>query len=162
MVSIRDASVNDVEALLDLRAVMFDAMDPGGAVTDWQGPCRQILLDGLLAGDLIGAVGETADGAVVASGVATVRRWLPSPTNPSGLKGYIGSMATLAPWRRQGIGRRITEHLIDALGRRGVTEIELHATEAGENVYRSLGFTSSDARSELTLQTDADRSERTT
>jgi len=83
-----------------------------------------------------------------------VRRWLPSPTNPSGLKGYIGSMATLDPWRRQGIGRRITEHLISGLAERGVTEIELHATENGESIYRAIGFTDRDPRTELTLRTD--------
>ncbi len=154
MVSIRSATVDDVEALLDLRAVMFDTVGPEDqADHSWQRACRQILLDGLTSRDLIGVVAETDDGVVVASGVATIRRWLPSPINPSGLKGYIGSMATREPWRRQGLGRKITENLIDQLAQRGVTEIELHATEAGENVYRSLGF-ANPSSPELRLHTD--------
>jgi hypothetical protein len=50
-------------------------------------------------------------------------------------------------------GRQITENLIDQLAQRGVTEIELHATEAGENIYRTLGFTNPGSP-ELTLHTD--------
>jgi GNAT superfamily N-acetyltransferase len=133
---------------------MFAAMDIRPA-DNWQGPCRHILLDGLASGDLIGSVAEADDGTIVASGIAAIHRWLPSPSNPSGLKGYVGSMATREPWRRRGIGRAVAEHLIDALAARGVTEIELHATEAGEGIYRSLGF-SDEGNTELTLHTQAD------
>lgn len=157
-VVVRAATVADIEALLMLRANMFNVADPakGGPEADcWQGACRQILLDGLAAGDLIGAIAETDDGTVVASGIATLRRWLPSPTNPTGLAGYIGSMATLEGWRRQGIGRRIAEALVTALNERGALDIDLHASEAGEGIYRSLGFVEPDAGIGLTLHTDA-------
>lgn len=156
-VAVRPATVADVEALIELRGVLFREADPDPrhAGYPWRGACRQILIDSFTAGDLIGAVAETDDGTVVASGIATLRRWLPSPTNPSGLKGYIGSMATLDGWRRQGIGRRITEALIDALAERGAVDIELHATEAGESLYRSLGFVEPVAGTDLTLHTGA-------
>jgi GNAT superfamily N-acetyltransferase len=155
MTHVRAATVHDVDALLALRAVMFDAMDIHPA-DNWQGPCRLILLDGLMSGDLIGTVAETDDGAIVASGIAAIHRWLPSPANPAGLKGYVGSMATQEPWRRRGIGRRVAEHLIDTLATRGVSEIELHATEAGEGIYRSLGFAHRGNTTQLTLHTEAD------
>ncbi len=56
-VVVRPATVDDIEALLMLRANMFPVAEPaeGGPEADrWQGACRQILLDGLAAGDLIG------------------------------------------------------------------------------------------------------------
>jgi ribosomal protein S18 acetylase RimI-like enzyme len=156
-VVVRAATAADVEALIALRTGMFqDADEESGPQGEgWQGACRQILLDGFAVGDLIGAVGETEDGTIVATGIATLRRWLPSPTNPSGLRGYIGSIATHEPWRRRGIGRRITEALVTALRERGAVDIELHATEAGEALYRSLGFVDHDAGTELTLNTYA-------
>jgi hypothetical protein len=77
-VVVRPATLTDIDALIELRSVMFDATDPdpGPEEDNWQRACRQILLDGLTAGDLIGAVAETADGTVVASGIAPLRRWL--------------------------------------------------------------------------------------
>ena len=107
------------------------------------------------AGDLVGAVAETGDGSIVASGIATLRRWLPSPTNPSGLTGYIGSMATVDEWRCRGIGGRVIEALIAMLTEHGAVDIDVHVTEAGEGVYRSLGFAEPDAGTELTLHTNS-------
>ncbi len=155
-VTIRTAEISDIEALLRLRGVMFKAMNANAASEQWEGACRQILLDGLTSGDLIAAVAVTNDGSIVASGVAAVHRWLPSPANPSGLKGYIGSMATDRKRRRQGIGRRVADALVEALHHRGITEIELQATEDGEGIYRSLGFSSPPKRTPLMLSADAD------
>src|SRR2546423_7479692 len=114
-VAVRKGAVRDVEALLRLRGVMFSSLDSTPAAQHWEGACRQVMLDGLNSGDLLAAAGETEDGTIVASGIAAVHRWLPSPANPSGLKGYL------------------------ALHERGISEIELHATEDGEGIYRSLG-----------------------
>jgi len=156
-VTIRRATISDVDALLRLRGVMFEAMKAKESANHWEGACRQILLDGLNSGDLIAAVAETSEGTIVGSGIATVHRWLPSPANPSGLKGYIGSMATDKNQRRRGIGSRVADTLIHALHQRGVTEIELQATEDGEGIYRSLGFTTPENRIPLTKSSDADQ-----
>ena len=153
--AIRLATAADAEPLITLRAVMFGDMGTTTDLNSWQGPCRQILVDGLTAGDLIGGVAEADGGTVVASGIATLRRWLPGPSNPSGLTGYIGSMSTLGAWRRHGIARRITELLIAELTTRGAVDIELHATESGEGVYRSLGFIDR-SQAALTMHTQLD------
>lgn len=63
-------------------------------------------------------------------------------------------MATLEDWRRQGIGRRIAETLVAALNERGALDIDLHASEAGEGINRSLGFVEPDAGIGLTLHAD--------
>lgn len=150
-VTIRMARISDIEELVRLRGVMFAAMDPEQTANRWEGACRQILLDGLTSGDLIAAVAVTDAGTVVASGIAAIHRWLPSPANPSGLKGYLGSMATNHDRRRHGIGRRVADALVEALHERGITEIELQATEDGEGIYRSLGFTSPSNRTPMSL-----------
>jgi ribosomal protein S18 acetylase RimI-like enzyme len=153
---VRRGTVGDIEDLLRLRAVMFDAMNVDFERADWGPACRQILLDGLSSGDLVAVVAEAEDGRVVACGIGAVRRWLPSPRNPSGLRGYIGSMATEEEWRRQGIGRHVVECVIEILRGRGVSEIDLHTTEDGEGLYRAVGFVDRDKGADLRLGTDAD------
>jgi len=93
---------------------MFDAMEVDYKPAHWESACRQILLDGLSSGDLVAAVAES--------------------------DGYIGSVATDTDWRRQGVGRQVIESLIEMLQGRGVAEIDLHATEDSESLYRAIGF----------------------
>lgn len=154
MPSLRRGTVADIEELLRLRAVLFDAMEIDFERADWESACQQILLDGLASGDLVAAVAEAEDGRLAACGIGAVRRWLPSPRNPSGLKGYIGSLSTDPDWRDHGIGRRVAERLIELLHSRGVTEIELHATEDTEGLYRAIGFVDRGAGTELRLAGD--------
>ena len=73
-----------------------------------------------------------------------------------GLRGYIGSVATDEDWRRQGIGRQVIEYLIEMLHRRGVAEIDLHATEDSEGLYRAIGFVDRDAGADLRLGSSAE------
>ncbi len=154
-VKVRPATIADIDALVQLRTLLFDdaGSDSDGADVVWQGACRQLLIDGFSVGDLLGAVAETADGTIVAGGIAALRRWLPSPTNPTGLTGYIDSLTTSEPWRRQGIGHQVVESLIEALTQRGAITIQLHATEAGEATYRRLGFVDHQPGIGLTLHT---------
>ena len=154
-VEVRPATIADVDVLVELRTMLFDGSGsgPAGGAETWQGACRQLLIDGFTVGDLLGVVAETADGTVVAGGIAALRRWLPRPANPSGLTGYIDSLTTTEPWRRQGIGRQVVEALIDALTERGAVDIEIHGPQAGEATYRRLGFVDHEPGAGLTLYT---------
>jgi ribosomal protein S18 acetylase RimI-like enzyme len=153
---VRRGTTADVEDLLRLRAVLFAALGVELERAYWESACRQVLLDGLSSGDLAAAVAETEDGTVVACGIAAIRRWLPSPRNASGLMGYIGSMATDEGWRRQGLGRQVVECLVEVLQGRGVTEIELHATESSEGLLSAAGFVDRVGRGALRLPGDDD------
>jgi GNAT superfamily N-acetyltransferase len=152
---VRRGTLADVDELLRLRAVLFEAMEVEFERTHWEPACRQILVDGLASGDLVAVVAAADDGRVVACGIGAVRRWLPSPRNPSGLRGYIGSMATDPGWRRQGLGRQVVECLVGILRGLGVTEIELHATENSEGLLRAVGFVDP-VESDLRLSTAGD------
>jgi GNAT superfamily N-acetyltransferase len=59
---------------------------------------------------------------------------------PEGKLGYILNMYTLPEYRRQGIGSGILERLIADARTLGLGRVELHASEAGEPVYRRQGF----------------------
>lgn len=61
--------------------------------------------------------------------------------NPSGKWGYIMNMYTVPKFRRRGVCRNILNALVEEATKHGTTAFELHATEAGELVYRQEGFT---------------------
>lgn len=54
---------------------------------------------------------------------------------------WLGNINVKSEFREQGIGRTITEELIDFCYGKGVKSINLIATEMGEKLYRKLGFT---------------------
>ena len=56
---------------------------------------------------------------------------------------WLGTIIVLPEYRRQGIGKEITSHLIQHCKDRGCITQLLTASEMGEPVYRKLGFTTS-------------------
>lgn len=54
--------------------------------------------------------------------------------------GYIWSVYVDPSYRRQGISRHLTQLALDHLRSIGCTTVVLHASDAGEPVYASLGF----------------------
>jgi GNAT superfamily N-acetyltransferase len=70
------------------------------------------------------------DGEIVGTGVATV----------SGRVGWVGSIWVAPAVRRRGLGRAITEAVIEELEGSGCRTLVLVATEAGRRLYERLGF----------------------
>ena len=58
-----------------------------------------------------------------------------------GALGVVGNMIVDDSYRRRGIGAAILEGVIDFLGERGCTRLELSATDAGRPLYEKYGFT---------------------
>lgn len=138
--TIRQATADDIDELLRLRQVMFDAMGVGTGDDSWHPSCAVFLAEGFLAGDVAGFVAD-ADSAVVGGGVGIIHRRLPGPGNPAGVFGYVQSMATNPDWRGQGIAGAVVEALLAWFTANGVATVDLHATAAGAPVYRKRGFT---------------------
>jgi predicted N-acetyltransferase YhbS len=76
-----------------------------------------------------GAVLETGEGRIV--GTAMWWDW-------GGRAATLGMVIVAPDWQRRGLGRRLTGHALRVLDGRAVL---LHATEAGLDLYRTLGFT---------------------
>jgi GNAT superfamily N-acetyltransferase len=79
--------------------------------------------------DCVPVVGE-ADGSIVATGVGTV----------SGPVGWIGTIFVEPAWRGQGLGRAITQTIIDRLEDAGCRTLVLVATAEGRRLYERMGF----------------------
>jgi GNAT superfamily N-acetyltransferase len=78
---------------------------------------------------------------LAASAVGRVEERLPAPGHPSGRFGFVFNVCTDERYRGRGYARATTEALLDWMAGRGVTRVDLHATEDAEHLYRSMGFT---------------------
>ena len=71
-----------------------------------------------------------SDGVIVGTGVGTT----------SGSVGWIGTIFLAPAWRRQGLGRAITQSIIDRLESAGARTLVLVATADGRRLYEKMGF----------------------
>ena len=140
-VEIRGLTVDDVELICFHRAQMF--LDAGvgeetvGPMIEHFGPWLE---PRLRDGSYFGYV-ATFDGLPVASVGLMVIEWPPHPLHPSDhRRGYILNMFVVPSHRRQGLGRRLMELADQRFQELGVSLVVLHATEKGQKLYRTLGW----------------------
>lgn len=62
---------------------------------------------------------------------------------------YLMNIYVVPMLRGKGIGRQIVTWLIAAAKARGITKIYLEASDAGKNLYTSMGFASMDGMMKL-------------
>ena len=137
---LRRATPDDIDDLVRLRRVMFEAMGVDHSGEEWARTCAAVLRAELASGAMAAFVVEEG-GRVVAGGVGMVAQRLPGPRNPTGRHGYVQSIATDEEWRGRGYARAVFAALLDWFEENGVTSVALHATGAGAPLYRSFGFT---------------------
>ncbi|WP_405019041.1 GNAT family N-acetyltransferase [Kitasatospora sp. NBC_00070] len=143
---VRPATPEDAAELVRLRGLMFEAMsgrpDPGG----WQPAAERVLRERLAGPDELRTMpafvldDPDRPGRLAACAVGTLEHRLPAPGHPDGLFGFVFNICTDPGRRRKGHARACTEALLAWFDARRVTRIDLHATEGGEALYRSLGF----------------------
>jgi ribosomal protein S18 acetylase RimI-like enzyme len=80
---------------------------------------------------------------LAACAIGAIEQRLGDPGNPAGQYGYVFNVATDPDYRRRGFSRACMVALLDWYRQRGVHKIDLKASDAGEPLYRSLGFTGS-------------------
>ncbi len=141
---VREATRDDAEALVELRALMFEAMgtDPS-ALEDpaWRLSARDWFVDRVGSPGVRLVVAE-AEGRVVASAVGEVTALIPGPSTPNGSVGLVSNVATLPDHRGRGLAAACTDDLLDWFAERtDVTRLDLFATAAGARIYAPRGFT---------------------
>ncbi|WP_067992062.1 GNAT family N-acetyltransferase [Nocardia pseudobrasiliensis] len=152
MATARQAVVADAAELVRLRAVMLESLEalresaPGAP--DWRAAAAEILAKELADpnGSMTAFVVDRSDapGTLAACAVGVVEHLLPSPHNPSGVRGYVFSVATEADQRRRGYSRACMVALLDWFRDQGVLLVDLNASEYGEPLYTALGFVRQD------------------
>ncbi|WP_037607994.1 GNAT family N-acetyltransferase [Streptacidiphilus rugosus] len=151
MTSVRAAVPDDAPELVRLREVMFAAMQGGmldpDAPDGWKPLAESILRKSLAEGEggqpafgVFVVDDEERPGRLAACAVGTLEQRLPAPGHPDGLFGFIFNICTDPDRRRRGHARACTEALLAWFDARGATRLDLHASELGQDLYRSLGF----------------------
>ena len=138
----RIATPDDVPELIRLAAIMYASMglDVDDAV--WRASAERVARGRLGGEDAVAFAVDhpSVPGRLVACGAATIAQRLPGPLNPTGRAGYVQWMATEQEFRRRGLARAVLKAIVGWLAERGVVAVDLHATPAGEPLYRSEGF----------------------
>ncbi|GAA3169456.1 MULTISPECIES: GNAT family N-acetyltransferase [Streptomyces] len=142
----RSAVPGDAAELVRLRRSMFAAMNgrdaPGPWERDAEAMARRRLTDSPEA--FVAYVVDGAPGAgaphLAACAVGTVEERLPAPGHPTGRFGFVFTVCTDERYRGRGYARAATRALLVRFAELGVTRVDLHATDAAEPLYRSLGF----------------------
>ena len=143
--SIRKATLDDVNELVRLRRMMFEAMGYGDArQLDASDTASMDYFFRTISGGVFhGWLAETTNGEAIGSVGAVIDQHPPNPTNLSGQTGYIMNLVTDPRYRRQGIARRLMQTTLDWLAEQSITHVTLYATQAGNALYDELGFVES-------------------
>jgi GNAT superfamily N-acetyltransferase len=140
-VEARAATVEDAAESVRLARLMFESMGLDSSDAEWQREGERHVRERLGRDLAVFVVEDPArSGKLIASAAGTIVARLPGPLNPSGRAGYVQWVSTEPAFQRMGAGRVVMEALLDWYDANGVRTVELHATVAGETLYRSLGF----------------------
>jgi GNAT superfamily N-acetyltransferase len=140
--TIRRATVNDVETLVELRHAMQVEMEHSQAAAsadDIVDKMRDYFAQ-QLTGNHFAAFFAEAGGEVIGTGGVVVFDVPPSPPNPSGAEGYVMNMYTVPDWRGRGVAHAIVDALIRHAYGEGARRMWLRTSDAGERVYERFGF----------------------
>lgn len=139
----RKATIDDVDALVRLRAQMFADMHrpPGEVDAPWRMAAAAWFTERLATGDFAAFVVDDPELGVVASAAADCRRVVPGPGDVANRRAELFNVSTDPRCRRRGYARACVTALLDWLDvDAGVVVTQLQATEYGIELYRSLGF----------------------
>ena len=140
---LRGATPADADALVALRAVMFEAMGLSpDAVADpaWRLSSRAWFAERVGDPGVRVVVADDA-GEVVSAAVGEVTTVIPGPSAPNGTVGLISNVATRHTHRRRGLAAACTDDLLHWFEHdTEVTRVDLFATPGGARLYTPRGF----------------------
>ncbi len=140
---IRPATAHDLTSIIALRALMFAAM---GAPTEtvsanpWQLAARRWLQVNL-TNPLVHLIVADVHGSAVACAIGEVIERPPGPTNPDGVVGLLGNVATFPEFRKTGLAQRCVDEVMRWFREdTAVTSVDVFATPEGRGLYAAHGF----------------------
>lgn len=80
------------------------------------------------------------EGEIIGCGGVCIYREMPSPDNLTGMCAYLMNIYTRPDYRKMGVGNKIVNWLIKRAEEKGITKIYLETSEAGEKLYKKIGF----------------------
>lgn len=144
---IRQAKINDIPALLQLRMALFSDV---GELSEPQveQALRQAtttyLRTGLADGSVCCWVAEWG-GDVVACATLSLFIRAPYPGNLTGKEAYLFNMYTLPAYRKQGIASALLDAIVAYAQSEQLGKMWLHASDEGRPLYERAGFVANPA-----------------
>jgi GNAT superfamily N-acetyltransferase len=140
--TIRRATSADAEAVVGLRALMFESMGvPGVQDEGWRQAAFEWFERELDGRHTCVALAVSSEDRVASGAQAALRFETPSPVNANGVWGLLNNVATHPDARRQGLARACVEHVLAWLRHETrASVVELFATGDGAGLYDELGF----------------------
>jgi ribosomal protein S18 acetylase RimI-like enzyme len=141
-ITIRQATVADVDDLVQLRRMMFEAMgfDDPAKLDAGDAAASAYFARAIPGGEFQGWLAVTPDGEPVSTCGLVIDQHPPGPGNLSGKTGYIMNVVTHPAYRRRSLARRLVQATLAWLSEHDVQRAELHATDMGRPLYEELGF----------------------
>lgn len=141
-VAIRTAGLADMSHILRHRRSMFEEMGlaPAAALDQMEHVSETYLRTALADGSYLGWLGEAEHGRVVAGGGLVIAAWPGFPREAKPRRAWILNIYTDPDFRRRGIAKRITQHIVEWCRDEGFSSVSLHASEDGRPLYEALGF----------------------
>lgn len=142
MFAIRPATLEDAGIVTAQRRAMFFDMGyrDTGALDSMCQAFLPWVRQKMSAGEYLGWFAIADDGDIAAGAGLWLMDWPPHMIGPGNRRGNILNVYTRAEFRRQGLGRRLTETAVDWCRANGITTVILHASDEGRELYRALGF----------------------
>jgi GNAT superfamily N-acetyltransferase len=139
---IRKATLDDLDALVRHRHMMFEDMEPRTEEEHSIGDAtyRRWAKKMMNDGRLVFFLAEGARGRVVAGGGVWLFERQPRLGDKGGLAPYLLSMYTDPEFRCRGLGTSIVRSAEDWSREHGYPRITLHASKMGRKLYAKLGW----------------------
>lgn len=134
----RPATPDDAAEIVYLGALMYKSVGAKPTPT-WALESTRLVKE-RLGRDLFGVVIDAEEGGLAACGLINVTPRLPRPGRHAREAAYVQWVSTAPQHHRKGYARAVMEGLLEWTDARGIEVIELHATPAGHELYRELGF----------------------
>ena len=151
MLNIRRASLDDLDALVQLRLDLL--REVGNLKSDDDVPAlakatQRYLTEKIPKGEFVAWVAEVDDRIVGTSGLVLFER-PPVADNLSGLEAYIMNIYTIPKWRGKGVATTLLREIISFVKGTAARRIWLHTTEDGKRIYEKVGFVSTTSEMKL-------------
>lgn len=153
-IKVRPAEAADAAEIVYLGALMYKSV--GAKPTPTWALESTALVKERLGRDLYGVVIDAEEGGLAACALVNIGPRLPRPGRRAHQSGYVQWVSTAPQYHRRGYAREVMVALLEWTDEQGIEVIELHATPAGRELYRELGFfVKTDNISMMALRADA-------
>jgi GNAT superfamily N-acetyltransferase len=151
--AIRRADPDDIDTLTRLRLDFVrevGTLATDDPATELAEAIRRYLLEHLPGDDFAVWVAEVGDQVVATAWLVFFDR-PPMPWSLAGREALVLNVYTISDWRDQGIATALMEEIIRFVRATDAGRIQLRTTEAGEPVYRKVGFVPATSAMEMML-----------